>query len=322
MDVSVVLATYNRSASLRETLCTFEGLACPPTLRWELLVVDNNSTDETKQVIQEFTRTARFPLRYFFEQKQGRSAALNTGIAASTGEIIAFTDDDVLIHPDWIANLKSTFDVSDAAAVAGRVVPLWTCPKPYWLEMDDQLAIVRFELGEELKAITIPPLGANSAFRREMFSKYGLFRLDLGVNGEKHTITCDDTEFGQRLINGEEKIIYAPGAIVYHPVDPRRMTKDYFLSWYYYNGRSVTRTSGLPDHGTFCFGVPRWFYRDLGANLLNWLFCFDSRHRFENKLRAYRSAGNIVEAHRLSHVKVSSAGATNCDNPVGEHLRT
>jgi glucosyl-dolichyl phosphate glucuronosyltransferase len=305
VDLSVIVATYNRAPFLGGTLRTLENLRCSSSLSWELLVVDNNSTDETRQVVEAFADRAPFCVRYLFERNQGRSAALNSGIAAARGRIVAFTDDDVLVDPEWLRNLKNAFDRFDAAAVAGKVIPLWTLPKPRWLEMEDQLAIVRFDQGEEAKIIAIPPLGANSAFLREMFSKYGSFRLDLGVSGEKHTITCDDTEFGERLIRGGEKIVYAPGAIVYHPVESSRMTKDYFLSWYYYNGRSLTRTFGVPQQGASYFGVPRWLYRELATNALNWFFCFNSE-RFAKKLKTYRSAGNLSESRRLSRLK--SAG--------------
>jgi glycosyltransferase involved in cell wall biosynthesis len=266
----------------------------------ELLVVDNNSTDSTRQVVETFAKGADFVVRYVFEKTQGRSAALNAGIAEAKGEVIVFTDDDVLLHPDWLSNLKQTFDRFDCAAVAGRVVPMWNHPKPDWLEMEGQFAVVNFELGDELKEIKIPPLGANSAFRKGVFRRHGTFRLDLGVSGSKHTVTCDDTEFGDRLIRAGDKIMYCPHAIVYHPVDPGRTTKKYFLSWYYYNGVSLTRTAGLPKGGVFYFGAPRWLYRELLVNLTTWLFAINAKRRFQGKLRTYRSVGNIVESSRLS----------------------
>jgi glycosyltransferase involved in cell wall biosynthesis len=308
-DISVILPTYNRAASLKQTLESFARLSLPSDLKWELLVVDNNSTDGTREVIENFAKLGSFPVRYVWEQRQGRSAALNAGIAIAQGDIIAFTDDDVILHPDWLLSLKSTFDRFDCAAVAGRVVPLWKYPKPAWLEMEGQFAIVNFDLGDEIKEVRIPPLGANCAFRREIFAKYGLFRLDLGVRGSKHTITCDDTEFGNRLIEAGEKIVYAPGAVIYHPVDPERTTKKYFLSWYYYNGVSLTRTAGLPAHGTFYFGVPRWLFRELGANLCKWLFSFNG-NRFQQRLNTYRSLGHILESFRLSHLTTGGDSAS------------
>ncbi len=300
MELSVVLPTFNRAASLRTTLRTFSRLACPPTFSWELLVVDNNSSDCTGEVVDNFARTADFPVRCVFEGRQGRSAALNAGIAKAQGEIIVFTDDDVLLHPDWLLNLKRTFDQFDCAAAAGRVIPQWNHAKPDWLEMDGHFAVTNFDLGDDVQEIKIPPLGANSAFRREVFKKHGCFRLDLGVSGPKHTVTCDDTEFGERLIRAGEKIIYCPAAVVYHPVDPRRTTKKYFLSWYYYNGVSLTRTFGVPQEGVFWFGVPRWLVREFLTHLARWVLTPPGKLRFQRKLRAYRSAGNVAESYRLS----------------------
>jgi glucosyl-dolichyl phosphate glucuronosyltransferase len=308
MNVSVVLGTFNRAGSLGNTLESFSSLVVAEDLNWELLVVDNNSSDSTRQVVETFAPTANFPVRYIFEKRQGRSAALNAGIAEAKGEIVAFTDDDVLLHPDWLSNLKRTFDESDCAAFAGRVVPVWNHAKPDWLEMDGQFAVVNYDLGDEFKQIRIPPLGANSAFRKDIFTKYGLFRLDLGVNGQKHTITCDDTEFGERLIRANEKIMYCPSAIIYHPVDPNRTTRAYFLSWYYYNGVSLTRTFGVSREGVFWFGIPRWLYRELLGNFARWMLTLRGNRRFHHKLRTYRSVGHIVECYRLSHLTPETPG--------------
>jgi len=302
MDISVILGTYNRAPSLQKTLESFSGLIGLSDMCWELLVVDNNSTDSTRQVIQTFKKTAEFDVRYVFEKRQGRSAALNAGIAVAKGDILVFTDDDVLLHSEWLLHLKQTFDRFDCMAVAGRVVPLWNHTKPDWLEMEGQFAVVNFDLGDKLKEVRVPPLGANSAFRKDAFQRHGVFRLDLGVTGSKHTITCDDTEFGERLIRTGDKIVYCPEAIVHHPVDPARTTKRYFLSWFYYNGVSLTRTAGLPKEGVFYFGVPRWLFRELLENLSKWLFSLNGKRRFHYKLRTYRSVGNIVESRRLSNM--------------------
>jgi glycosyltransferase involved in cell wall biosynthesis len=300
MNVSVVLATYNRVGSLRTTLESFSNLTVAGDLRWELIVVDNSSTDSTRALVENFAKTADFPVRYLFEKVQGRSAALNTGICEAAGEIIAFTDDDVILDSAWLYNLERTFDDSQCSAMAGKVVPQWGHPKPDWLDMDGHFAVTNFDLGGELKQIRVPPLGANSAFRKKVFEKYGLFRLDLGVRGSEHTITCDDTEFGERLIRGGEKIVYCPTAIIYHPVDPKRATKEFFASWYYYNGVSLTRMAGIPRDVVCWFGAPRWLYREMLTNLAKWVFTVEGKRRFRHKLHTYQSIGKIVESRRLS----------------------
>lgn len=314
MDISVVLATYNRAASLRATLESFASLSCPDSLSWELLVVDNNSRDFTLQVIEQFADSASFPVRYIFERRQGRSSALNAGIAEARGTIIAFTDDDVLLHRDWLCQIMNPFDRFDCAGVAGRVVPVWQHPKPHWLDMKGQFAIVHFDLGDDLKEIDEPPLGANCAFRRDAFERHGLFRLDLGVSGSKHTITCEDTDFGQRILRAGDRIVYCPSAVIYHPVDPRRATKKYFLNWYYYNGVSVTRTAGLPAEGIFYFGVPRWLVREVLTMLRHWLCTFNSYDRFQRKLRVWQGVGRIAECYRLFHADGSAVNPGKLSN--------
>lgn len=307
MDVSIVLATHNRAATLQKTLDTLAALAYPAGLTWELLVVDNNSHDATREVVERFAETANFTLRYLFEAQQGKSAALNTGVAAATGEIITFTDDDVLVHPEWLVNLVRTFTRFPCSAVGGRVVPVWEHLRPDWLEMERQLAVVHFDFGEEFREIRFPPLGANFAFRREVFAKYGLFRLDLGPSGNgQHRITCEDMELALRVLRAGEQIVYCPDAIVYHPVDPKRTTKKYFLEWFYYNGVSLTRAAGLPDFGVFLFGAPRWLYRELLANWLSWMLTFNKDRRFNRRLLTYKSLGAIVESRRLSHLKAAA----------------
>lgn len=303
MDISVVLATYNRAASLQVTLESFAAQEFPSTLSWELLVVDNNSSDDTAGTIRRFTQRLGPRVRYIFEGQQGRSAALNAGIAQAAGDVIAFTDDDVILDRNWLSQMHRAFDDPSVSAVGGRILPLWRGPQPKWLEMDGQQAVVNFDLGDQSKEIQIAPMGANSAFRKEMFPKYGLFRLDLGVRGSKHTITCDDTEFGGRLMAGREKIVYCPTAVIHHPVDPARTTKKYFLTWYFYNGVSLTRTGGLPTEGVFYFGIPRWLFGRLLRSVGNWFATLNPERRFQAKLKVCQSIGQIVECHRLSREK-------------------
>lgn len=110
--------------------------------------------------------------------------ALDHRSAIDEVQLRPFTDDDVTLHPEWLS-LKKTFDETDCAGVAGRIIPVWQNAKPDWLEMEQQQAVVNCELGDELKRLEDdPPLGANSAFRRKKFEKYGLFQLDLGVSGD------------------------------------------------------------------------------------------------------------------------------------------
>lgn len=302
IDVSVILATYNRAASLKQALDSFSRLRIPPALRWELLVIDNNSKDNTREVVDHFAKLWGPCLHYIFEGTQGKSFALRAGLAQARGAILAFTDDDVTFDPEWLASLTQAFAEFDCAAVGGRVLPVWRQPKPDWLEMEGQQAVVHFDMGNEPRQLLCPPIGANYGFKREMFSRFGPFRLDLGVRGGDNGRggSSVDTEFASRLLRAGEKIMYIPAATVYHPVEPHRATKSYFLRWFYIDGVCEMRSAGWPDDAGCLFGIPRYLYRGIAENFLRWIFAFESKRRFHHKVRTYRVAGRMVEARRIS----------------------
>src|SRR5687768_14967667 len=111
--VSVIICTYNRSASLRLTLQSLEKMRRPPDLPWELIVVDNNSRDDTGHVIDQYRRTAAFDVRHVFESKQGHSHARNRGVEESKGSVLAFTDDDVTVDAHWLEEIRHTYEHFD-----------------------------------------------------------------------------------------------------------------------------------------------------------------------------------------------------------------
>jgi glycosyltransferase involved in cell wall biosynthesis len=107
MKVSVIVCTYNRCRSLARALESLSASVMPATAEWEVLVMDNNSNDGTREVAQRFCELNPSHFRYLFEPTQGKSHALNTAIRESSGEILAFTDDDVAVEPSWLQNLTS-----------------------------------------------------------------------------------------------------------------------------------------------------------------------------------------------------------------------
>src|SRR5436305_8400951 len=135
-DVSVIISTYNRCEMLPAAL---ESILAQETAgtRYELIVVDNNSTDKTREVVESFIARGHANLRYVFEGKQGLSHARNAGIAAARAPIIAFTDDDVRAASDWVASIKRVFDEHpEVDFVGGKVLPRWEAEPPSWLTPD------------------------------------------------------------------------------------------------------------------------------------------------------------------------------------------
>src|SRR5438309_4366151 len=131
MEFSIIIPTYNRADELRETIRSIAKLNVAGD--WELLVVDNKSTDHTRAVVEEESVSFPAPLRYLFEPEQGRYAAVNAGIRAAKGRIIASTDDDARMEPDWLTRAKAGLDALGCDYVGGKVLPLWRGAHPAWL---------------------------------------------------------------------------------------------------------------------------------------------------------------------------------------------
>jgi glycosyltransferase involved in cell wall biosynthesis len=188
MDITVVICTYNRSSSLATTLTSVAATVIPESAEWEVLVVDNNSTDETREVSGDFCRRYPRRFRYLFEPQQGLSHARNAGIREARGEIIAFTDDDVVVEATWLQNLTAELHNGDWAGAGGRILPERQFTLPKWLSartLCEGGALPIFDAGETECRLNQAPYGANMAYRKSMFKRYGLFRTELGRQGDK-----------------------------------------------------------------------------------------------------------------------------------------
>lgn len=318
MLFSLIICTWNRQASLSEVLCTLEACHPPVGTQWEILLVDNNSSDDTRLVCETFARKYPSLVRYVFEPRQGKSNALNTAIREARGEILAFTDDDVKIHPDWLTELLDAFQRFDCMGVAGRIVAVWESPKPKWFAEDGpyalMAAIVRYECGDEPCEVKVPPFGANFAFRRKAFEQFGEFRTDLGPNS-KTLMKGEDTEFCARLLSAGQKIVYAPKAIIYHPVESKRMKKGYFEDWYFDYGRALVLRNGVPFHVRRILGIPRYQFPLLLQNLCSWVFAYDPIRRFHYKLVVLQLLGEMAEARRVRASSEIATGTVSGTNP-------
>jgi glycosyltransferase involved in cell wall biosynthesis len=304
--IAVILCTYNRGRSLAKTLDSLAASEPSDSIDWEVLVVDNNSTDGTREVAQDFCR--RFPgrFRYLFEPKPGKSYALNAGIREASGEVLAFVDDDVTVAAQWLQNLTRALHTGEWAGAGGRIVLQWPSSLPSWLSIEGPYSrhcFPGFDKVPETEALDGPPFGANMAFRREMFDKYGVFRTDLGPSAAGDIPPhSEDTEFGRRLIAAGEPLRYEPTAIVYHPVSEKRINKDYFLKWRFDLGRANIRVFG-PRPGTkwFLAGIPLYLLRGSAKWATRWMFAMKPSRRFFYKVTTWEKIGEIVECRRQTH---------------------
>lgn len=220
--VSIVVCTFNRSAMLREALASLLRLEAGPAWTYEIVVVDNRSTDSTAQVVAAIAATTSVPVRREFEPQAGVVYARNCGVQAARGEWIAFFDDDQLAEPNWLKELLATAEARRVPCVGGAVL----------LKLPDdcqrQLSPVsRMLLGETVGMnhprpydYHVTPGAGNLLLRRSLFTQIGMFDLAYNHRGE-------DTEFILRMLKAGYSGWFTPTALVWHVTPPERLTDDY-----------------------------------------------------------------------------------------------
>lgn len=318
-DVSVVMSTYNRCDLLPPAV---ESLLAQRTdgLRYELVVVDNNSTDRTREVVESIMARGQADLRYVFEGRQGLSHGRNAGIANSTAPLVAFTDDDVRAAPDWVASVKRAFDEHpEVDFLGGKVLPRWEREPPSWLTSEiwsGPLALV--DAGDEpfyssAERVFFFP-GANFAFRRSLFDRVGLFDPHFQrVPGWVSSV--EDSEFILRVLRAGHKGLYAPHIVMRADVQAERMTKDYLRRWFASRGRyramlrlheilgAEDQLQDAPTDALRLFGTPAHVYRDLlsaGARFIKAALTGREREAFRHECEWRCALGYVRQRYRES----------------------
>jgi glucosyl-dolichyl phosphate glucuronosyltransferase len=287
-SVTVLICTYNRAALLEGTLAALAAADAPAHCAVDVVVVDNNSTDRTRDVVREAAARAPWPIRYAVETSQGKSYALNRGLTLASGTILALTDDDVLPAHDWLTRIVDQFRAADDIVfVFGKVLPRWeVAPPPEMLttaarDIWGPLALVDYgDSPVRYDAATFGarrlPIGANLAIRREDVERVGGWRTDLG-KVDNSLIAGEDHELCVRLYRAGRYIgIYDPMVIVQHFVPASRLQRSYFRRWFYWHGRTMARMSSAIYHELdldripYVLRVPRFVYREFLQQVMRW----------------------------------------------------
>ena len=202
MRLDVIVPTYNRHQMLEQTLGSLLRGQVPSTLDVKVTVVDNNSTDNTRQVVEEWAQKFKGRLNYVFERKQGRSSALNAGITSTDGDLIGMIDDDEEIDERWFARVQSAFSQTDVDFIGGPYVPKWGASPPAWLPMNYVGVIGWIDGGSEVVPFdeNYPGIlmGGNAVLTRSIFQKVGLYKTSLSRTG-KRLLAGEDEDMYQRL---------------------------------------------------------------------------------------------------------------------------
>jgi len=285
-------------------LNSLRNVVIPDNLSCEFIIVDNNSNDDTRLVFEEIEKNFESKIRYVFEGKQGLSHARNRGIKEANGEIIVFTDDDVIVDKDWILNIDKSFkEHDDAVCIGGKVLPVWEIPKPDWLNHDLYGCLALLDFGDSVVSIHAPDLfTANLAVKSEMFKKHGDFDTNLGRMPKK--LYCgEETEFLLRLLDAGENILYDPSLIVHHCVPADRISKQYMRKWkfdigemegFLFKNKKYSKLIDIQSHAN------KKMLRDLITSVLR-IICF-SKIRFTHELRICHISGFLSGRMKSDYV--------------------
>jgi glycosyltransferase involved in cell wall biosynthesis len=255
MGVTVAIPTYNRAHELRLTLSGLSRLDLTGAPEYEILVVGNNCTDDTRAAVEEHAPKFHGLLRYVEEPTQGLSHARNRAIAEARHGIVAFLDDDVEVDRNWLAALWTAYGSGDYAAVGGKAYLIYPGSRPAWLSERLEGWLTKVDRGPHRRMARPDELyGLNVSFRKEWIDRVGWFRTDQGRVG-----TCllggEETELLRRIDQAGGALLYEPGAVVGHRVAPERLRRKWFWSRCYWGAVGDARL--LPDEEISLYALLR-----------------------------------------------------------------
>lgn len=264
MDATIAICTRNRAKSLVRTLDSLAQMSRPAGVSWEVVVINNNSSDETDSAIDRFKDG--LPIRREFESQAGLSNARNRAVATAVGRYILWTDDDVEVDRNWLSAYVEAFRRwPDAVLFGGRVTPQFEGPVPNWLNATFDIISGAFafrDFGAEPVPFALEgrriPFGANFVVRTDQQRLYS-FNPDLGPRPGS-PIYGEETDVIESILRAGGKGYWVPDAIVQHCIPPERLTLRYIDTYYASYGRYLAYRDreGKSRH---LFGAPRWLWR-------------------------------------------------------------
>lgn len=276
MTISVVIATYNRAEHLEACLNQLERQAFTPGD--EVVVADNGSTDGTADVLSRAAVRMPSLLRVVHEARPGKSFAIARAVEECRADVLAFTDDDVLVADDWVASIRRVMADPKVALAGGPVLPMYAGRVPDWLDLRGNPGFSRLAAPLALLHYGRMPaplgsrvlIGANMTVRRQAFLAVGGFPVELGkLRGT--LLSGEDHELCERLQAAGYEALYTPTIRVRHLVPADRLRLRYFLRWFFWSGLTHAALDasrpGAP-RGRRILGVPGYIVRQLATSSL------------------------------------------------------
>ncbi|WP_172122095.1 glycosyltransferase [Devosia sp. 919] len=273
MIITVVMCTRNRAEQLRLVLDSAVALRVPESLAWEFVLVDNGSTDHTAEVAASYVD--RLPLRCVREHNPGLSNARNRGVAEAKGDYICWTDDDVIIDPNWVAAYAEAFIRHPEAAFFGGVIePVLEGETPNWFK-ENPVTLSHLLAERDFGEVVLPlspseqrmPYGANYAVRTKEQRTHP-YDPSLGV-GPGMKRLGEETDVLHSIFDEGGAGFWVPGARVRHIIPESRQTEEYVRTyhrsagdtWAHLGGRYSRSEPEVLVGGKVLFGAPVWIWR-------------------------------------------------------------
>lgn len=290
--ISVIICTYNRSQYIYNVLKSIaEGTLSPES--YEIVVVNNNSTDLTKEEINRFVKD--FPqinLRQCFERHLGLSYARNRGISEADGDILVYVDDDAVVNREYLETYNRFFESHpDVFAAGGPIIPKYEgCQEPEWMTYHlRRLLTAYLYFGDKEKVFPGEnyPGGGNAAYRKVVFEKVGLYNPSLGRKGESLN-GGEEKDIFRKMTNLDMKFYYLPGATLYHIITERRLNDDYFNRLTLSIGRSERMRTRTVSYGSYLLRLFSEGVKWAGTIFLWFCYAITGRLICANKLVKFR----------------------------------
>jgi glucosyl-dolichyl phosphate glucuronosyltransferase len=252
MECSVIISSSNRAPALEKTLRTFGEISVPVGWEVELIIVDNASKDHTAKVVQAAQPT-NFKVRYLYESRVGKSNALNTGLAVAQGEVLLFTDDDVVPASNWLEKIATPILNGEFEGVIGKIQLAENLSRP-WMKPDHEMALAAFT-GTSQQVTEL--IGANMGLHRSVFQRIPGFDPELGPGasgfGEETLLSWQMEKAGLRLG-------LVSDAVVVHQPDVSRLLRSEWLKGACKRGCSLAYILHHWQHGELKRPVVRYYY--------------------------------------------------------------
>lgn len=310
MELTIILCTFNRANNLKDCVERVSNQQGMDGIDWEILIVDNNSTDSTSEIARELKNIHTINIRYVFEPEQGLSYARNRGINSTDSRYLVFIDDDILVEPQWLHAIYSIFKEKDSDAVGGRIWVRSPSELPKWImeEMPSDLGHLDYgDVPIRIDGHKKKLFGGNMAFDRRIFELIGLFDVRRGRRGEgrkwEELLKGEESDIFHRIADASGRIDYSPDAIVYHKILPHQLEKKFFRSLEFSNGYMEIMLSENKFNREIS-GVPYFMFRQAIDGFVKYIFQIFTHgpdRAFRQQIRIINTLGKMFASYKKAN---------------------